>query len=214
MGKRKPKPPVELPDGSLDDGMLKAIRPDLDSMFPNTATLEDMMEAIEARNDEVLDEKPSDIVNRIGEWLQSVASQHPSGKDAPLHATLARELLEQLHGLQTEIKTCDSSRKLRRAFNLGRIIGQKVERIDLDSRYAALVRSERGRRKGASQQARSLNEGYEELHGEYQRLVDEQLGAGLNYTAACEAVAKKMVVSPRTVQRHTQNPNPRNRRAK
>lgn len=71
----------------------------------------------------------------------------------------------------------------------------------------AYSRISEGGRKGTQ----ITNEAHDELHPQYQPLVDKSVNDGLSYSAACEKVALSLSVSSKTVKRHTINRAPRNR---
>lgn len=68
-----------------------------------------------------------------------------------------------------------------------------------------------GGQRGGPHGAAITNEAHAELHADYQKRVDALMAGGLSYNAATNHVASDMVVSAKTVQRHTVNRSPRNR---
>jgi hypothetical protein len=89
-------------------------------------------------------------------------------------------------------------------------LGMMCEKINVRP-DEPLVLSERGRRLGAQEAIKTVNEAHDELRPQYQAAVDRQIESGQSYSAACGQVASSLGVSERTVRQHTVNLTPRNR---
>ena len=113
-----------------------------------------------------------------------------------------KEIIEQLIGQGVDAALVGTLADY--MFSAGRY-RERVAVADFDS----YVFAESGRRRAASSNAQSLNECHTELHKHYQGEVDALVNGGLSYTKATEQVASKYMVSPRTVQNHTENKKPR-----
>ena len=92
-------------------------------------------------------------------------------------------------------------------------LGRAIERAHIAAAFEPLVKSEKGRRKGARKTAvEILNADHVEQQSRYQPEVERlMLEENISYSAACLKAAAGFGVTERTIRTYTHNPAPRNR---
>lgn len=132
--------------------------------------------------------------------------------DAPQRAMDAAALLVALHDFYAAAHIGDVEAERIALFGMGWFGHEVLSAADFKTTTAEALLNfakEEKRRRKLSDAAKRQNEDFAEDYQAYQQRVDALVSDGFSYTKATEEVAAEYKVSAKTVQRHTENKNPR-----